>query len=298
MQRSKRFTSGKPTGFTLIELLVVIAIIAILAAILFPVFAQARAKARAITCLSNLRQIGTATNMYVQDYDETLPAGWGQSGAADKANYPDGAQVWRVALQPYIQKMAADAKNVYAGSPSGSIFRCPDQRTEAPTNYGYNTDELVTGWAQIGNTGEHNTSGKSLAAINRPASLVAYADTGGEINTATPPNADPNIKQGGGACNNFRTNGGRDASGDCGPIPLTPPRGKRVGVVTGTSAWLAPAATGPRATATAGGARSPPQRDDQRRFRGRPCQGDPGGRPQGEAGHRAGYLARSRLGLE
>ncbi len=60
-------------GFTLIELLVVIAIIAILAAILFPVFAQAREKARQTTCTSNLKQIGTAFMMYVQDYDETYP---------------------------------------------------------------------------------------------------------------------------------------------------------------------------------------------------------------------------------
>lgn len=61
------------SGFTLIELLVVIAIIAILAAILFPVFARAREAARKTTCLSNLKQIGTAAMMYVQDYDETYP---------------------------------------------------------------------------------------------------------------------------------------------------------------------------------------------------------------------------------
>src|SRR5262245_17131853 len=63
----------RKSGFTLIELLVVIAIIAILAAILFPVFAQAREKARQTTCLSNEKQMGLALTMYAQDYDEILP---------------------------------------------------------------------------------------------------------------------------------------------------------------------------------------------------------------------------------
>lgn len=68
----RRITS-RPTGFTLIELLVVIAIIAVLAAILFPVFAQAKAKARQTTCLSNLKQIGLAFSMYAADWDDLLP---------------------------------------------------------------------------------------------------------------------------------------------------------------------------------------------------------------------------------
>jgi prepilin-type N-terminal cleavage/methylation domain-containing protein len=66
-------TRHRSRGFTLIELLVVIAIIAILAAILFPVFAQAREKARQASCLSNAKQMSTAVMMYAQDYDETFP---------------------------------------------------------------------------------------------------------------------------------------------------------------------------------------------------------------------------------
>src|SRR6188768_348324 len=67
------FARWRKSGFTLIELLVVIAIIAILAAILFPVFARAREAARKSNCISNLKQIGTGLMMYVQDYDEIYP---------------------------------------------------------------------------------------------------------------------------------------------------------------------------------------------------------------------------------
>lgn len=87
-------------GFTLIELLVVIAIIAILAAILFPVFAQAREKARQTMCTSNAKQVGTATLMYLQDYDEAYPIGYYREDRE-----PDPAKrekIWHFLISPYM----------------------------------------------------------------------------------------------------------------------------------------------------------------------------------------------------
>src|SRR5215216_1764267 len=92
----------KRRGFTLIELLVVIAIIAILAAILFPVFAQAREKARAASCLSNCKQIGTALYMYAQDYDEVLPT-WNYALAGGFATWDLPQYYWDALLLPYVK---------------------------------------------------------------------------------------------------------------------------------------------------------------------------------------------------
>src|SRR5450432_1705001 len=100
------------TGFTLIELLVVIAIIAILAAILFPVFAQAREKARQTSCLSNQKQIGLAFSHYEEDYDETFPTGV-------SVTYPQyGGTGWAGSLDPYMK--------------SPTFFTCPSDTYKVP----------------------------------------------------------------------------------------------------------------------------------------------------------------------
>jgi prepilin-type N-terminal cleavage/methylation domain-containing protein/prepilin-type processing-associated H-X9-DG protein len=93
----------KRAAFTLIELLVVIAIIAILAAILFPVFAQAREAARKATCQSNLKQIGSAIMMYVQDYDECYPPTNDTGGTGSFWLTPSGGRSWAGVIQPYCK---------------------------------------------------------------------------------------------------------------------------------------------------------------------------------------------------
>ena len=145
----------KKRGFTLIELLVVIAIIAILAAILFPVFARAREKARQSSCLSNTKQLGMAVLTYAQDYDERLPWGaeisWnataGQSGLLGNA------------LEPYV-------KNT-------QVFICPSVAGYSGTWRNIGARTASYGYNMVLSSG---SSGMAMASYPQPADTVCLMD--------------------------------------------------------------------------------------------------------------------------
>jgi prepilin-type N-terminal cleavage/methylation domain-containing protein/prepilin-type processing-associated H-X9-DG protein len=139
-------------AFTLIELLVVIAIIAILAAILFPVFAQAREKARAIACVSNMKQVGMAMLMYAQDNDEHLV--W----YSDR-DCTNGRKLWWQLVMPYVK--------------NEQVYFCPDVPQESWRCY---RGIGVCYSHVISCPGAPGTAGTSLAKLNVPANTAMFAD--------------------------------------------------------------------------------------------------------------------------
>jgi prepilin-type N-terminal cleavage/methylation domain-containing protein/prepilin-type processing-associated H-X9-DG protein len=181
-------------GFTLIELLVVIAIIAILASILFPVFARARENARRSSCMSNLKQIGLGVMQYTQDYDEKYPLYFqGQQGTAVLQSDTNAlgykytvhdtstelrAVSWMDMIFPYVK--------------SQQLFVCPSQTQDAiksfygaiaPPMYGYSS--AVSGFHRYayGGTG---AAPLSLAEVKRPAENVMILDYGSPYSYANP----------------------------------------------------------------------------------------------------------------
>jgi len=157
---------GKRSAFTLIELLVVIAIIAILAAILFPVFAQAREKARQTSCLSNARQIGIASAMYTQDYDETIVPAWLLYSLGEVTPFDE--PLWPRTLQPYM-------KNT-------QILSCPSNSQRTPYT------PQPGGWTALDDLGLYGIFGAygrnacladhdaALAGVVEPANSIQFAE--------------------------------------------------------------------------------------------------------------------------
>jgi len=150
------------SAFTLIELLVVIAIIAILAAILFPVFAKAREKARQISCLSNERQLGLGSMQYVQDNDETYAFSqrWGTAG--------DG---WGGRIYPYVKSTA--------------IFSCPDdgmaRNQWSPKKVSYAQNSLISSDLPFWLWDSQGTHTATLASLTAPASTVLLYECPGML---------------------------------------------------------------------------------------------------------------------
>ena len=176
--------SIKKNAFTLIELLVVIAIIAILAAILFPVFAQAREKARQTACLSNMKQIGTAVMMYTQDYDETYVS-----------NYLFGPPTYTFMTRWWWGEL------LYPYTKNAGVFLCPSDEAKRPVEqsipnpmvpkYSYAMNR-VTGWANAASKDKKGVlmssknpqptgfgvgdRGSSVAEVAEPADTIMIAD--------------------------------------------------------------------------------------------------------------------------
>jgi len=144
-------------GFTLIELLVVIAIIAILAAILFPVFARARESARATTCRSNLKQFGNAMAMYLSDYDQRFPRG-GWSGGIQRSSE------WQNALFPYIK--------------NAGVYMCPSHPDRQATGRG-GSGGVATAYVYNNNLANGETP-RLETDVNAPADCVALMDGHGD----------------------------------------------------------------------------------------------------------------------
>lgn len=199
--RRRGYRPGTTTlgGFTLVELLVVIGIIAVMAAILFPVFAQAREKARQATCLSNLRQIGAAWLMYAQDYDEVIApkyyrdepgwmTWWGYyeaDGDFRNEETPFKFDAGRGLLQPYLKNTAVTECPSAMSLPNGVMFSLKTAKHRPPTPpYGLNTVYLYP-WIFTSDRHYVFLSPISLAQVQVPAETIIMADAAQALDIRT-----------------------------------------------------------------------------------------------------------------
>ncbi|MBC8142052.1 MAG: DUF1559 domain-containing protein [Armatimonadetes bacterium] len=193
LSNTPRSTGRINRAFTLIELLVVIAIIAILAAILFPVFAQAREKARQTTCLSNLKQIGLGVMQYVQDYDETYPRlQLGNDPARDPDHAvqmytPDRANwnyySWKEAIEPYVKNGYQRSTNWSASgtqtvsNAAGGIWVCPSEPW-GDTWRTYGGNSMIFTKLYNDETETKDFEAQTLANVRNTANIVMVGELG------------------------------------------------------------------------------------------------------------------------
>ncbi len=178
----------KRQGFTLIELLVVIAIIAILAAILFPVFAKAREKARQASCASNLKQLGLGLMQYSQDNDELLCAAWNGNNGWQDSDPATGKYKWMDMIYPYVKSNGVyhcpdDSGGITYGGHNTTGQFIPYQQLTAPSgnyygSYGMNAYNFSFngGQALTGPGNNNSTSGFTLASLQSPATTIWVID--------------------------------------------------------------------------------------------------------------------------
>jgi len=189
----------KRNAFTLIELLVVIAIIAILAAILFPVFAQAREKARQTSCLSNEKQIGLGIMMYAQDYDEMYPMAYYYVNGANSGN---GYVQWTGLVDPYVKQLKgnstiwvcpshplrgfAPTNFVDGNAPAGQVPQTPGVQDLQASRMSYICNELIMPRKKYAAVPQNTVT---LAAVDAPAEVIAVGEISdylGALNDSSP----------------------------------------------------------------------------------------------------------------
>ena len=187
---ARRPRRGAADGFTLIELLVVIAIIAILAAILFPVFAKAREKARQISCASNEKQLALGFMQYTQDNDEQFPTGDFYTGT-----YYYSGRGWAARIFPYVRSVG--------------VFRCPDDPTADAAGLNGQVGE-VDSTVSYGYNGGLTGTTEGQAGLTAPSGTVLLAEIQGAHEWLNAPNSDVSLAV------NYNSSAGIDG-GDDGP---------------------------------------------------------------------------------